>query len=101
MGRQGFYLMDEPESALSPRRQLDLLRLLAAIQEEASSQVIMATHSPLLMAVPGAALWGFSRGGIAPISLSDTAHFKLYRAFIQDPEGFADQAVRGDLDDIP
>ncbi|MEM6696451.1 MAG: AAA family ATPase [Pseudomonadota bacterium] len=101
MGRQGFYLMDEPESALSPRRQLDLLSLLAAIQEGASSQVILATHSPLLMAVPGAALWGFSRGGIVPISLSDTTHFKLYRAFIRDPEGFADQAVRGDLNDIP
>ena len=57
MSGQGIYFMDEPESALSPKRQIELLRFLSDIQKEANAQVILATHSPILMAVPGADLW--------------------------------------------
>ncbi len=118
MSAQGFYLMDEPESALSPKRQLDLLRLLAEVQQTARAQVILATHSPLLMAVPGARLlevtrFGFlathspllmavpgarllevTRFGFQERRFSDTAHFKLYRAFASDPEGFIRSALQ-------
>lgn len=86
--RQGLYLMDEPESALSPARQLDLLAMLAGVQESASSQIIMATHSPILMAVPGARLLQVTRFGLEPVSLEETRHYRLYRAFCLDPEGF-------------
>ncbi|MCU0911531.1 MAG: AAA family ATPase [Rhodobacteraceae bacterium] len=96
--RQGLYLLDEPESALSPRRQLDLLRLLADIQQSARAQVVMATHSPILMAVPGAALVEVSRGGFRRTGIGETAHFRLYRAFCADPEGFARSAADGDAD---
>ena len=88
MSDQGFYLMDEPESALSPKRQLELVRLLADIQETARAQVIVATHSPLIMAVPGARLLEATRFGFLERDFRETAHFKLYRAFVSDPVGF-------------
>lgn len=95
--RQGLYLMDEPESALSPARQLDLLALLSRVQDSRSAQIIMATHSPILMAVPGATLLHLDRSGLAEVALQDTRHFRLYREFCLDPKGFvADQlAERG------
>lgn len=96
--RQGIYFFDEPESALSPRRQLDLLRHLSAIQTQAKAQVIMATHSPILMAVPGAQLLEVSRGGFREVELDDISHFRLYRAFTADPDGFVRSALEGDED---
>ena len=93
LSRQGIYFMDEPESALSPKRQLDLLHVLKGIQDRAASQVIMATHSPILMAVPGAEILEITRGGLQPVDLKDTAHFKLYRSFIEDPSGFVTEAL--------
>lgn len=97
MSRQGIYLLDEPESALSPKRQLELLRLLHAVQGEASSQIIMATHSPILMSVPGARLLEITRAGLAETTLRQTRHFQLYRDFTEDPDGFVDRALRDEL----
>ncbi len=94
MSKQGIYFLDEPESALSPKRQLELLRLLHEIQGSANAQVIMATHSPILMAVPGARLLEITRAGIADIDLRDTRHFKLYKDFTSDPDDFVDRALR-------
>lgn len=94
MSRQGLYFMDEPESALSPRRQLELLAILAEVQLSAVSQVIMATHSPILMAVPGATLLQIGRRGLQPVTLLETDHFRLYQDFIADPEDFVAQALK-------
>ncbi len=94
MSRQGIYFMDEPESALSPRRQLELLAILAEIQSSAVSQVIMATHSPILMAVPGATLLQIGPRGLRPVTLVETDHFRLYRDFVADPEEFVGQALK-------
>lgn len=96
MGRQGIYFMDEPESALSPKRQLGLLRLLHRIQESASAQVILATHSPILMALPGADLFEITKGGLAPVDFRETRHFRLYQDFITDPLGFVEEALADD-----
>jgi predicted ATPase len=93
MGRQGLYFMDEPESALSPRRQLDLLRFLHALQAAADRQVIMATHSPILMALPGATLLQVTRHGFAEVALRDTPHFRLYSDFMADPTRFIAEAL--------
>jgi predicted ATPase len=98
MGGRGLFLLDEPEAALSPRRQAELLAFLSAIQREADAQVIMATHSPILMAVPGATLLRLSHRGIAPVMLRDTSHFRLYQSFALDPEAFVEAAIAGDLD---
>ncbi|MFK7938022.1 MAG: AAA family ATPase [Roseovarius sp.] len=93
MSRQGIYFMDEPESALSPKRQLDLLRILHSIQQAAKSQVIMATHSPILMALPGAQLYQVTRHGLHATQYRDTPHFKLYQSFTVDPEDFIETAL--------
>lgn len=100
MRAQGIYFLDEPESALSPKRQVVLLRFLADVQREARAQIIMATHSPILMAVPGAALWRVSHRGIAPVDLRDTDHFRLYQSFAQDPEAFVDAVLAGEVDTL-
>jgi len=86
--------MDEPESALSPKRQLELLRILNHIHETAKSQVIMATHSPILMALPNARVLQITRHGITEIDFRDTPHFKLYQSFTIDPEDFIAEALR-------
>ena len=101
MTRQGIFFMDEPESALSPKRQLELLAILDRIQKTAVSQVILATHSPILMALPNARLLEITRNGIAETALEDTQHFKLYRAFIESPTEFIADALqeRGVLDE--
>lgn len=92
--RQGLYLMDEPESALSPARQLDLVEMLARVQETASAQIIMATHSPILMGTPGARLLQVTRFGLEAVSLQDTRHFRLYRAFCLDPHRFIAEELK-------
>ena len=97
MDKQGIYFLDEPESALSPKRQLELLRLLHEVQGSAKAQIIMATHSPILMAVPSARLLEISRAGIADTELRDTRHFKLYRDFTEDPDDFVDRALRDEI----
>jgi predicted ATPase len=94
MSRQGIYFMDEPESALSPKRQLELLRILNQVQEQANSQVIMATHSPILMALPNARVLEVTRHGIKETDYRDTQHFKLYQSFTVDPEDFISEALR-------
>lgn len=83
--QQGIYIFDEPESALSPSRQFEFLKLLRRIQRAKNSQVIMATHSPILMALPDVDLWQISPFGIEPTRLEDTAHYKLYREFLLYP----------------
>ncbi len=93
MSRQGIYFMGEPESALSPKRQLGLLRILSSVQATAKAQVIMATHSPILMALPGADVWQITKGGIDPADYRDTSHFRLYQDFAADPEAFIAEAM--------
>lgn len=100
MQEQGVYILDEPEAALSPRRELELLRFLGDVQEKSDAQVVMATHSPILMAVPGAALWRLTHRGLSRISYRDTDHFRLCQAFTADPERFVAQAMAGRLDEL-
>jgi predicted ATPase len=92
--RQGIFIFDEPESALSPSRQVMFLKLLARIEQFGKGQVIMATHSPMLMAYPGAQLLLLSRQGLEPGTLDQTAHFKLMREFCDDPATFVAEALR-------
>ena len=97
MSRQGIYFLDEPESALSPKRQVELLRILHGVQRTATAQIIMATHSPLLMAVPGAEVLRITRGGLSPVDFRETSHFRLYQEFTIDPHEFVHEALEGDL----
>ncbi len=83
---QGLYIFDEPEAALSPSRQLSAL---VAINDLVcmGSQFIIATHSPILMAYPGAKILSFSECGITPISYEDTEHYSITRDFLNNYKG--------------
>ena len=81
---RGLYIMDEPESALSPQRELALLRLLVD-QVRSGSQFIIATHSPILLAYPRALLYELGPQGISQTTYEDTEHYTITRAFLQDP----------------
>lgn len=86
--RQGFFIFDEPESALSPARQIEFLRLIRRMEHLGLCQVIMATHSPVLMAYPGAALLQLTKHGLDPVTVEETGHFRLMRELCADPAGF-------------
>ncbi|MBX3582518.1 MAG: AAA family ATPase [Rhizobiaceae bacterium] len=99
--RQGLYLFDEPESALSPSRQVEFLKLLGKLDRSGHAQVIIATHSPLLMACPGARLLQINRFGLEETRLQDTEHFRTLREFCLDPTGFLAEALQNDDDGDP
>ncbi|MDE7218600.1 MAG: AAA family ATPase [Oscillospiraceae bacterium] len=84
-GGQGVYLLDEPEAALSPTRQLTLLAQIDELVKE-DSQFIIATHSPILMAYPGAEILEFSEKGIRSVAYRETEHYQVTRRFLEDPE---------------
>lgn len=79
---KGLYLLDEPETALSPQRQLELVRLLKDMTDDGHAQFIIATHSPLLMACPGARIYSFDHKPIRQVDYEKTRHFKTYKKFL-------------------
>ena len=85
---QGFYLLDEPEVALSPTSQLAFLALLIDAAGEEECQFIIATHSPILMAMPGADILCFDGGAVERVSYDDVEHVRLTREFLEAPERF-------------
>jgi predicted ATPase len=88
--RQGIFIFDEPESALSPARQMEFLKLMRKMEESTICQVVMATHSPMLMAYPDARLLRLSKYGLEPVTVQETDHYRLMREFCNDPEGFVE-----------
>lgn len=83
-GRDGFYVLDEPEAALSPQRQLALLSRLHDLVGQ-RCQFVIATHSPILMAYPNATIYAFEEGGIRQIAYEDTEHYRVTRDFLANP----------------
>jgi predicted ATPase len=73
---------------LSPARQLEFLKLLRRMDASKISQVIMATHSPMLMAYPGAQLLRLSKYGLEPVRVEETEHFRIMREFWTAPGEF-------------
>jgi len=96
LSRQGLYILDEPESALSPKRQIELLKTLKRMDASGFAQVIMATHSPLLMACPGARLLRIDRLGLEAVDFRETDHFRMMRDFCSDPDAFIAEALYED-----
>ena len=81
----GLYILDEPEAALSPMNTLTLICEIKRLADE-GSQFIIATHSPMLMALPDAELFYISGGDIKSISYKDTLHWQITAEFIGNPE---------------
>lgn len=86
--RRGIYIFDEPESALSPARQIEFLKLLRRMEQSGDAQVLIATHAPLLMAYPEAELLQLGKCGLARARLEELDHFRLMREFFGDPATF-------------
>ena len=84
----GLFLMDEPESALSPQRQLALLALMHDRVHTGMSQFIIATHSPILMTYPGATIISFDGGRLQRVTLQDTPHYQVTRGILEHPERY-------------
>jgi predicted ATPase len=91
--RQGIFFFDEPESALSPSRQIEFLKLIRRMDRSKICQVIMATHSPILMAYPDARLLHLSKHGLEPISITETEHYRLMRDFWANPKIFIESVL--------
>ena len=81
----GFYLLDEPEAALSPQRQLAMIARMHELVRD-GSQFIIATHSPIIMAYPNAQILQLSERGIEPIAYLDTEHYRVTRDFLNRHE---------------
>lgn len=81
---RGLYLLDEPETALSPRSQLELLNLITGFNQDGHAQFIIATHSPILLACPGATIYTFDQASVRAIGYEQTDHYKLYKSFLDD-----------------
>lgn len=81
----GVYLFDEPEAALSPQRQLSVLTLMYRLVAH-QSQLIIATHSPILLAYPQAKIYQFSEAGISGVNYTETEHFQITRDFLNRHE---------------
>jgi predicted ATPase len=92
--RQGIFIFDEPESALSPARQIEFLKLMRRMEQSTICQIIMATHSPMLMAYPNARLLRLSKYGLEPVTVEQTDHYKVMREFCDDPAGFVEAAIK-------
>jgi predicted ATPase len=91
--RQGIFIFDEPESALSPTRQIELLKLMRRMDRSRICQIIMATHSPILMAYPNAQLLRLSKSGLERTSVEQTDHFRLMRDFCSAPAAFIEEKL--------
>ena len=78
-GNKAIYLLDEPEAALSPTRQLSLIRIIKELEHDA--QFIIATHSPILLGYPDATIYSFDEDSIEPIRYEDTIHYIVTRRF--------------------
>ena len=93
--REGLYLMDEPEAALSPQKQLELLLWLVRMSRE-GSQFIIATHSPILLGTPGAEIWSFD-GPVRPVEYEETDSYRITKLFIEGRDRLLRELLREDV----
>ena len=84
----GLYLLDEPEAALSPENQVQFVKDILRSQQHGRKQYIIATHSPIVMACPGAGIMSFDNSEIRPAQYKALSHYKFYKEFLDDPERF-------------
>jgi predicted ATPase len=91
---KGLYFLDEPEAALSPASQIKFLQLLRQLEESRHAQFIITTHSPILLAHPGAQIYSFDGPRIKEMAYEDTAHYCIYKQFFADRTVFLEGEER-------
>jgi predicted ATPase len=85
---EGLYLLDEPETALSAKTQIEFLQILVEASRAGHAQFVMATHSPILLACPGAIIFSFDQAPIRPARYEATEHYRIYRLFMENREQY-------------
>jgi predicted ATPase len=85
---QGLYVLDEPEAALSPQRQLSFLKILHDLEQPGHAQFIISTHSPIILAYPGAVLYSLDGDSVDEIAYRETEHYLVTHDFLNAPERF-------------
>ena len=85
---EGLFLLDEPESALSPQRQLSLLTIMYDLARSRKTQFIIATHSAILLTFPDARIISFDEGELKPVSLKETKHYQITSGILNSPESY-------------
>ncbi len=88
LGGGGFYIFDEPEAALSPQRQLALMRVIHDLCKNPESQFVIATHSPILLAYPNSTIYSCDGKKLEPIEYKDTKHYEITKGFLDKPEQY-------------
>ena len=91
LGSNGFFILDEPEAALSPQRQLSLLVIINELCKKSHAQFIIATHSPILLAYPNATIYSCDSGTLEKIEYKNTQHYQITKRFLDNPEHFIKQ----------
>ena len=86
-GGKGLYILDEPEAALSPTRQMSMLTRMHQLVRQ-DSQFLIATHSPIIMAYPDAVIYQMQDDGPVQVKYEDTEHFQVMRDFLKRPQYF-------------
>jgi predicted ATPase len=85
---RGLYLLDEPETALSPRSQLELLEILGTNSRSGHAQFIIATHSPILLACAEAKIYSFDHIPVCPVAYEETEHYRIYKNFLMNRKNY-------------
>jgi len=94
-GGKGFYILDEPEAALSPQRQLAVISRIHQLVVD-DSQFLIATHSPILMAYPNATIYSCSGDGIRKVGYYETEHYQVTHDFLANPKRMLDVLMTPD-----
>ncbi|MBL8849804.1 MAG: AAA family ATPase [Planctomycetaceae bacterium] len=84
----GLFILDEPETALSPQRQLTLLALMYDLTREGKTQFLVATHSPILLTYPDAHIVSFDDAALPSISFTETQHYQITSGILRNPETY-------------
>ena len=95
---EDLYILDEPESALSPSRQVALLRIIHDSVKR-GSQYVIATHSPILMAYPDSRIYHLSDAGIRHVPYYKTEHYQITKDFLNRPEVYLNQLFCNDVEE--
>ncbi|MCE7064458.1 AAA family ATPase [Dyadobacter sp. CY326] len=85
---RGIYLLDEPEAALSPQRQLAFMSIINSLEKAGNAQFIIATHSPILLTYPGAVIFDFDQSPVETIKYTETNHYQLTKSLLDNPERY-------------
>lgn len=97
LGDNGFFILDEPEAALSPQRQLSLMIIIHEMCKNPDAQFIIATHSPIILAYPHATIYSCDENILTKIAYTDTQHYQITKQFLNNPENYLHHLFKDDI----